>query len=100
MERYLPSCGTEGADFMCEWCSHCARDKPLSEGKDFDACAPNEVCDILARSFSGEVDEWIYGDDGVPKCTAFLPVGERPQERCTNTPDMFTPALHPYQEGR
>jgi hypothetical protein len=69
---YLPSNGTEGHCFFESWCCYCARDKAMREGADFDDCDDDEKCDIIANSFIGPVPEWIYGDDGVPKCTAYV----------------------------
>lgn len=88
-ERYLPSNGTDGECFIAAWCGKCARDRCVREGVDFDACAPEDQCDILTNSFVVEVDEWVYGDDGVPMCTAFVPAGEPVKHRCAKTVDMF-----------
>lgn len=71
-DLYLPSTGTEGECFFESWCCHCARDKAMREGANFDDCDDNEKCDIIANSFCGPVKEWIYGEDGYPKCTAFI----------------------------
>ena len=49
---YRPSNGTEGDIFFDNWCRHCARDKAMREGADFDECDDNELCDIIARTFS------------------------------------------------
>lgn len=88
-ELYLPSNGSEGDGFMESWCAHCARDKPWSEGKDFDLCDESEVCRILGDSFLGPVDEWVYGDDGTPQCTAFVRAGDSIPAVDTLTMDMF-----------
>lgn len=86
---YLPSSGSEGEWFFGNWCQKCARDKAMSEGKNYDDCAPEETCQIIARSFVGQVDEWVEDDNG-PRCTAFVPVGTAvPEPRCTQTADMF-----------
>lgn len=94
-EKYRPSSGTEGSAFFEAWCAHCARDKPMSEGKNFDECGPDEVCSIIGDTFAYEVDdpkypvEWIVDADG-PKCTAFVPAcGGVPRSRCEKTVDMF-----------
>ena len=71
-DLYLPSTGTEGECFFESWCCLCARDKAMREGANFDDCDDNEKCDIIANSFCGPVKEWIYGEDGYPKCTAFV----------------------------
>jgi hypothetical protein len=95
-KKYQPGSGTEGASFMDEWCSNCAHDKPMSEGKDFDDCSDDELCKIIADTFSYKVDdpkypkEWQYDKDGQPCCTAFVPVGDSIHlRRCTATIDMF-----------
>jgi hypothetical protein len=67
---YRPSCGTEGADFMAEWCDRCAREKPTREGLAEDGCA------ILSDTFMYEKadprypKEWVEDENG-PRCTAF-----------------------------
>lgn len=94
-EKYRPSSGTEGDGFFATWCMKCARDKSMSEGKDYDLCAPEEICPIIDNTFAYEVDdpkypvEWIHDETG-PKCTAFIPAeqGMTP-ERCALTIDMF-----------
>lgn len=89
-EQYCPSNGTDGACFHEEFCCRCARDKCMSEGKDFDACTEDEVCQILGASFRGEAVEWRELDDGSVTCIAFVPVGERiPGPRCAKTADLF-----------
>lgn len=93
-EPYRPSNGTDGHCFMEAWCSNCARDLPMSEGKDFDSCGPGETCDIIARSMAyspGDAEypqEWVYGENG-PMCSAFVRSGHLPPERCKYTIDMF-----------
>ncbi len=90
---YRPSSGTEGESFFTNWCSHCVKDKPLSEGKWFDDCGPGEVCDLIGNSMAFDIDhelypkEWIYGADGRPQCLAFEPKGK--PYRCPKTVDMF-----------
>lgn len=89
-EKYLPSNGTEGECFFESWCVRCQKDAEMNGSKPFDDCDDDELCDIIARSFRGEVDEWVYGPDGAPTCTAFVPAGsEVPRPRCEHTADMF-----------
>ena len=57
MAQYYPCSGTEGADFISKWCARCRLDA-------------NDDCAILASSFCGPVDPWIY-ERGEPVCTAF-----------------------------
>ena len=65
-KKFRPSNGTEGEIFIDSWCGECARDK-------------NQGCPIVAATFAFDVDEpeypqeWQYGEDGQPKCTAFEP---------------------------
>lgn len=95
---YRPSSGTEGAAFFEAWCCHCARDKAMREGANYDDCDDNEVCPIIAKTFAHEVTdpeypkEWIVGDDDYPRCTAYVEAGrEVPPPRCERTADMFGP---------
>lgn len=93
-QRYEPSNGTEGSFFHSNWCENCARDKAMNG-----TIPPNvepqleDLCQILGDSFmDGGVKEWIFGKDGKPMCTAFVPMGEEPQamrERCPKTGDLF-----------
>lgn len=95
-QKYQPSNGTEGCLFMDQWCGKCARDKTMSEGKDFDECADDETCSIIANTMVFSVDdeeypsEWQYGADGQPCCTAFVSVnGPLDTVRDDLTIDMF-----------
>lgn len=89
-EKYLPSNGTEGEIFFDGWCRQCARDRSMRDGEPFDDCDDNELCDIIARAFRGEVDEWVYGPDDEPMCTAFVPAGEPiPSPKDDHTMDLF-----------
>jgi hypothetical protein len=93
-ERYRPSNGTEGACFFESWCSHCARDKAMSEGIDIDECDDDQVCQIIADTFAYDIDhpkypiEWIY-KDGQPTCTAFIQAGQPIPLKDDLTMDMF-----------
>ena len=64
---YRPSNGTEGDIFMREFCHRCTKDNPETE----------DYCPIIARTMCFDVDDenypgqWIYGDDGRPRCTSF-----------------------------
>lgn len=95
-ERYQPSNGTEGCCFYDKWCSNCQRDKPMSEGKDYDECDESEVCSIIADTLALSVEdagyppEWTYDANGEPCCTKFLSVDAEPErKRCEFTQDMF-----------
>jgi hypothetical protein len=88
-EQWMPSNGTEGGVFIETWCTRCARDKPMSEGKHFDDCGPDEVCEELAASFRGEAKHWRLLPSGDAVCLLFHPAGTPIQERDTHTKDMF-----------
>lgn len=87
-KQYQPSNGTEGAMFINAWCRRCQRDKAMREGADFDECDDNELCEIIAASFRGQVKEWIEDDSG-PRCTAFVEAGNVVPEVDTLTGDLF-----------
>jgi hypothetical protein len=94
-QKYQPSNGTEGECFISNWCGNCARDKPMSEGKPFEECDDNELCDILSRSYHNINDpdyptEWQYGSDGQPRCHAFVEVGQPIPAKDDHTSDMFS----------
>jgi hypothetical protein len=88
---YRPSNGTEGESFIEWWCFNCARDAAFRDGGFED---PALGCPILADSFAYDIKdpnypkEWVYGDDGSPKCTAYTEDPSCPV-RCDKTPDMF-----------
>lgn len=95
-QKYQPSNGTEGEIFFESWCRQCARDKAMNSGEDYDECDDNEVCGIIALTFSHNVNdpeypsEWQYDKQGQPCCTAFVEVGKPIQEpRCEHTVDLF-----------
>jgi hypothetical protein len=70
---YRPSCGTEGADFMEEFCYRCEKDRAFRETDD-----GAKGCQIVSDTFFYEVNdplyptEWIHDEAG-PRCTAFEP---------------------------
>ena len=88
IEQFQPANGSEGAEFMNTWCRRCQRDKSMREGADFDECDDNELCDIIAASFRGQVKEWIEDDSG-RRCTAFVEAGQPVPFVDTNTPSLF-----------
>lgn len=94
-QKYQPSNGTEGEFFFSAWCAHCARDKSMSDGKDIDACEDDETCEIIGATMCFNVEdqeypkEWVYGLDGQPMCSAFVPFGDKPVFRDPLTIDMF-----------
>lgn len=75
MQKYRPSTGSEGADFIDTWCANCKRDAAFQADPE-----TGDSCPIVANTFCFELDdpeypaEWQYGTDGVPRCTAFDPV--------------------------
>lgn len=70
-EKYRPSNGDEGMAFMDRWCDRCQKDAAFQSGA-------GDGCPIAAVTFIYQVDdpkyptEWQYGEDGQPKCTAFV----------------------------
>lgn len=87
--QYVPSNSAEGVAFIDAWCTHCARDRALNEGADFDECEDDERCEIVAASFRGQAVEWRCLSGGELACLAFVDVGTEPQQRCERTLDMF-----------
>lgn len=63
-EKWRPSNGTEGDIFIYSWCRKCKKDV-------------NNDCPILAATMAFDASdelypqEWQYGDDGQPKCSAY-----------------------------
>ena len=70
--KYQPSNGTEGMDFMEEYCFRCQKDAKFQETGDGE-----DGCPIVAKTFLYNVDdpeypeEWTFTADGQPTCTAF-----------------------------
>ena len=93
-EPYMPHNGTEGEYFHAMWCEECERDKAMNgtvyrEGREEN---DDDWCEILGRSFREDaIPEWVYGADGQPKCTQFVPMGQPVTQRCEHTADMFDP---------
>jgi len=75
---------------MEAWCNQCERDRAYRESE---GCEPG--CEILVNTMAYEVDDprypvqWVYGQDGKPRCTAFIPEGETIPFRDDKTIDMF-----------
>lgn len=94
VKKYRPSNDTEGAAFMDAWCCNCAKDKFMTGEKEYDECAPDDLCPIIANTHTFEVDdpeypaEWQYGEKGVPCCTAYA-LTDDAQPPCEHTADMF-----------
>ena len=95
IKLYRPSNGTDGDAFINHWCCNCARDKSMSEGKDFDDCSDDEVCKILSDTFLYDTaDEqypnaWCYSDIGEPICTEFIQIGQPIVIKDELTLDLF-----------
>ena len=79
---YRPSNGSEGELFYDAWCSGCKRDADFK----VNLIGPPDGCLIIANTMAyRETDpnypkEWVYGEDGQPKCTAFEAVDD-PRKR-------------------
>lgn len=89
-EQYEPSNGTEGMCFQEDWCCNCARDKVMNgEATQEEADADDSLyCQILGASYRGEAVEWRELPTGEVKCIAFVPMGERIQDRCPHTLEL------------
>lgn len=98
IKLYRPSNGTEGEIFMQNWCCHCARDKGMSEGLDFDDCDDDKKCQLIGNSMAfdlheeGYPKEWCYDHNGQPQCTAFVPNGQPIPFKDELTLDLFNHA--------
>lgn len=85
---YRPSNWTEGEIFMEHYCFVCQRHADFRNGGD--SCPIAALTMALDRVDPDYPKEWNHGPDGQPRCTAFVPEGEKvPDPRCPNTPDMF-----------
>lgn len=94
--QWIPSNGTEGHQFINDWCSKCARDAVSNGQKTFDDCDDSELCQILDASFRGDAKEWIEHDDGRTECTAFVPLGAAQPQRDDR---MYWDSLHASLAG-
>lgn len=64
---WTPSNGSEGSWFTETYCEHCIHEKFVHTNNHADC-----KCEILSRSFltwPDPLEEWIYDDNGEPKCT-------------------------------
>jgi|ERR1700748_274899 len=71
-QKYRPSNWSEGDWFINKWCRNCIHGKYEHTHKSEDP-----PCKILSYSIVYELNdkeypsEWVFGDDGKPKCTAW-----------------------------
>lgn len=86
-EPYRPSNGTEGELFHEQFCYRCRYDQD-----------EDEPCEINGRALCYRTDEvgfpteWVYDQNGRPRCTAFHDVLSTEPEtpsRCPQTMDLF-----------
>lgn len=68
---YRPSNGTEGEIFHSAWCSDCTKDAATRTGDFMNGCPIIANSMAYDRNHPSYPKEWVYGDDGQPKCTAF-----------------------------
>jgi len=88
-DQFIPSSSDDGIYILTEFCQHCARDKAMREGADFDECDDDDLCEIIAAGYRKEAVEWRE-IDGIVTCIAFVPAGQPiPDPRCPHTLDMF-----------
>ena len=66
-QKYEPPNGITGSGFQDHYCLNCVKDFHFWNYE-------KDGCEIVLRSFEGPVEEWVYGKDGVPVCTAFVPL--------------------------
>lgn len=77
LKRYRPSNSCEGNIFFDNWCSKCSKDKLFNGSMTLEEATPKDLCRIIGDSMAyhideeGYPDEWQYGEDGWPTCTAF-----------------------------
>ncbi len=90
--QWIPPNGSSGAAFFETYCTKCARDKAMREGAPFEECDDDEVCEIIARSFSGEAVEWREVPGKGVTCVAFVEADKTIPHRCAHTMDMFPEA--------
>ena len=67
---YRPSNGSEGADFMANWCDRCERDRAFRED-DGDSCEIAAATMIYASTHPKYPTEWREDGPEGPRCTAF-----------------------------
>lgn len=60
-DPWMPSNGTEGAEFRARMCDRCDRECGRS-------------CAILTASFIADVPEWRELENGATTCIAFVPI--------------------------
>lgn len=81
-ESYRPSNGSEGEEFMSQYCGQCKHDAKYQRTQD-----GKDGCKIIVYSHAFDIGhpkypkEWIYGNDGQPTCTKFALPGPRKRFR-------------------
>jgi hypothetical protein len=97
-QKYRPGNGTEGELFISSWCGNCARDHGMLKGLPLEECDDNQVCDIIARTYTYNLNdaeyptEWQYGADGQPRCHAFVEACQPIPLKDEHTLDLFAEA--------
>ncbi|WP_337996189.1 hypothetical protein [Oleispirillum naphthae] len=72
---YRPTSGTEGDGFYYNWCADCRRDEAFRKDPD-----SGFGCCILSAALAFNIGaaeypkEWVYDEEGQPKCTAHEPM--------------------------
>jgi hypothetical protein len=89
-KKYRPSNGTEGEIFVDNFCADCVHDADhRADPEGGDGCA------ILAATLALDIDhpdypaQWIWGEDGQPRCTAHCSGDDPALARCAETMDLF-----------
>lgn len=78
--QWTPANGTDGMMFVEKYCLPCGRDRPTSEGVNFDECLDSEICPILSASFRDEAIEWRRLESGETICTEYRKPAVHPNQ--------------------
>ena len=80
-EKWRPSNGSEGMEFIGSWCGTCQLDKVQNGEVPADKAGKDDLCQIIGDTFIYDVEDhqypkaWCINDDGQPCCTSYTPFG-------------------------
>ena len=73
-EKYRPSNASEGESFYTTWCAECERERSFLESGG-DGCLIYVATMVLDTDDPEYPKDWVYDEQGVPCCTAFIHSG-------------------------
>lgn len=70
-DYYRPSSGMEGMAFEDRFCDRCEANREFWERYQQDDVRGELMCPINRKAYEGQVEQWVYDENGEPMCTEF-----------------------------